>query len=377
MAVNENTFKIVRNDITKMQCDAIVNTANVHPTVGSGCDQAIYTAAGFDQLLEYRRDKIGFVEEGGAFITPAFNLNARYIIHAVSPLFIDGNWSDDSSMALAALDSINVKGKLDAVDIMENFAKWLYKGAYTPDGITFDEGNTCAKAIMSFAMHSDVSRCGITGEYANGNGALMRIMPICLYAYEQQKKDGISDKEAIEQIHQIASLTHNHLRSNIACGLYYFMIKEIIDNKAEKSIEQCLQGGLDNGFGFYGTDVSNLTEIAHYGRLFHLDKLKTVPELEIQFSGYVVHSLEAAIWCLIQTETFEAVLLKVVNYGDDSDTVGAIAGGLAGLYYGYKAIPGDWVNVIRRKDWIEQMVLLDFKTEVPVRQMICGKEEDK
>ena len=91
-------FKIVRNDITKMQCDAIVNTANDYPTVGSGCDHAIYTAAGFDELLKYRREKIGFVEKGEAFITPAFNLNARYIIHAVSPVFIDGNSGEEEKL---------------------------------------------------------------------------------------------------------------------------------------------------------------------------------------------------------------------------------------------------------------------------------------
>ena len=91
-------FKIVRNDITKMQCDAIVNTANDHPTVGTGCDYAVYTAAGFDRLLEYRREKIGFAPEGGAFITPAFDLKARYIIHAVSPLFIDGNSGEEEKL---------------------------------------------------------------------------------------------------------------------------------------------------------------------------------------------------------------------------------------------------------------------------------------
>ena len=270
-----------------------------------------------------------------------------------------GSWSDDSSMALAALDSINVKGKIDAGDIMLNFVKWLCKGEYTPGGEAFDEGRTCTTAILSFVMHPDITKCGVTGEHANGNGALMRIKPICLYAYDQQKKEGISDKKAIEQIHQIASLTHNHLRSNIACGLYFFMIREIIDYRSEKSLELCLQDGLNNGFRFYGADVANLTQIAYYGRLFYLDELKAVPESEIQFSGYVVRSLEAAIWCLIQTETFEEALLKVVNYGDDSDTVGAIAGGLAGLYYGYEGIPSDWVNVIQRKDWIEQMVLFN------------------
>lgn len=78
-------LKILRNDITKMSADAIVNTANAHATVGSGCDHAIYHAAGYDELLKYRTEKIGFVPEGDAFITPGFKLNCKYIIHAVSP----------------------------------------------------------------------------------------------------------------------------------------------------------------------------------------------------------------------------------------------------------------------------------------------------
>ena len=78
-------FKIVRNDITKMNTEAIVNTANDHPTVGTGCDHAVYEAAGYEELLSYRTEKIGFVPEGDAFITPGFHLQAKYIIHAVSP----------------------------------------------------------------------------------------------------------------------------------------------------------------------------------------------------------------------------------------------------------------------------------------------------
>lgn len=103
-------FKIVRNDITKMNTEAIVNTANDHPTVGTGCDHAIYEAAGYEELLSYRKENIGYVEEGGAFITPAFKLPARYIIHAVSPLYIDGQHGEEEllrscyrkSLALAA-----------------------------------------------------------------------------------------------------------------------------------------------------------------------------------------------------------------------------------------------------------------------------------
>ena len=88
-------FKIVRNDITKMNTEAIVNTANDHPTVGTGCDHAVYMAAGYEELLAYRKERIGFVKEGDAFVTPGFHLPAKYIIHAVSPLYIDGKHEEE------------------------------------------------------------------------------------------------------------------------------------------------------------------------------------------------------------------------------------------------------------------------------------------
>lgn len=91
-------FRIVRNDIVRMQTEAIVNTANDHPTVGSGCDHAVYTAAGYDELLAYRKEHIGFVEEGDVFITPGFALQAKYIIHAVSPFYEDGKHGEEEKL---------------------------------------------------------------------------------------------------------------------------------------------------------------------------------------------------------------------------------------------------------------------------------------
>ncbi|MCR5221860.1 MAG: macro domain-containing protein [Lachnospiraceae bacterium] len=91
-------FKIVRNDITKMNTEAIVNTANDHPTVGTGCDHAVYEAAGYEELLSYRTEKIGFVPEGDAFITPGFHLQAKYIIHAVSPLYMGGEDGEEEKL---------------------------------------------------------------------------------------------------------------------------------------------------------------------------------------------------------------------------------------------------------------------------------------
>lgn len=91
-------FKIVRNDLVKMNTEAIVNTANCNVAVGSGCDHAVYTAAGYDELLAYRKKHIGFVEEGGVFITPGFRLQARYIIHAVSPRYEGGEKGEEDKL---------------------------------------------------------------------------------------------------------------------------------------------------------------------------------------------------------------------------------------------------------------------------------------
>ena len=92
------SLKIVRNDITKMNTEAIVNTASDHAAVSTGCDSAVYMAAGCDELLRYREEKIGFVPEGEAFITPAFKLQAKYIIHAVSPHYVDGNQGEEEKL---------------------------------------------------------------------------------------------------------------------------------------------------------------------------------------------------------------------------------------------------------------------------------------
>lgn len=266
-----------------------------------------------------------------------------------------GTWTDDSSMALATLDSIIQNGAIDADDIMRKFCDWEVNGAYTPFGFSFDEGNTCAKAIICYRGDCDTTTCGQTGEYSNGNGALMRIMPVCLYFYNKQKKLQISDKEAIDGIDLISVLTHNHLRSQMCCGLYYFMAKSILEFNEEKEtdIQSILQRGADWGLKYYGKDTQNLAEIAYMARLFDLNELKILDEDSIRSTGYVVHSFEAAVWSLITTNTFRDCLLKAVNLGDDTDTVAAIAGGLAGLYYGYDEIPGEWLCVIKKREWIE------------------------
>lgn len=262
-----------------------------------------------------------------------------------------GSWTDDSSMTLALLDSICKTDKLDLRHIMGNFIRWIDEGDFTPFGKSFDIGMGTMRAITAYKHRNNPHQCGSYDERNNGNGSLMRIMPACIYCYEQ----GFGDKEATKQIHLVGSLTHAHIRSNIACGLYYFMIKAILSGNGYTFCDQ-LQEGLTHGFAYYEKALADHENLEYYEQLRDLNQFAETPIEIIRSSGYVVETLEAAVWSLINTDSFESALLKAVNLGYDSDTVGAVAGGLAGLYYGcggLKGIPQKWIDALQRKDWIE------------------------
>lgn len=264
-----------------------------------------------------------------------------------------GTWTDDSSMTLALLDSICKTDKLDLNHIMGNFVDWFDEGDFTPFGVSFDIGMGTMRAITAYKHRRNPRQCGSYDERNNGNGSLMRIMPACLYCYEQ----GLEDKEAIKQIHLVGSLTHAHIRSNIACGLYYFMVKAVLSGNGP-TFKDRLTEGLSQGFAYYEKALADHENLEYYDRLRDLSQFAETPTEGIRSTGYVVDTLEAVVWSLINTDSYESALLKAVNLGDDSDTVGAIAGGLAGLGYGCGGlwgIPKKWLDVIQKKDWIADL----------------------
>ena len=141
-------------------------------------------------------------------------------------------------------------------------------------------------------------------------------------------------------------------------GLYYFMAREILDAKADgrkEGLKAMLQNGLDTGFRFYDPKPEYTKELVHFVRLRDLDDFGTASRNEIRSSGYVVDSIEAAVWCLLTNDSYEECELAAVNLGSDTDTVAAIAGGLAGLYYTARRIPTEWLDVIARKEWILEL----------------------
>ena len=276
-----------------------------------------------------------------------------------------GTWSDDSSMALASLDSIIRNAGINYDDMMERFRDWKINGNYTPHGRVFDVGITCSRAIAQYRPGVKATECGGAGERDNGNGSLMRIMPISLYdALEEEYWSDTFIEEAAENAHGTSGLTHRHPRSMIACLIYTSICHELI-YREDESVYLALWKGIHGTLDFYErravslpwNDGSFKKEIQSdaYKRLRDLEAFMNLPDSEIKSSGYVVHTLEAAIWCLLNSDSYAECVLKAVNLGDDTDTVGAVAGGLAGLAYGYESIPAKWLDAIVLRDWITKL----------------------
>ena len=181
----------------------------------------------------------------------------------------------------------------------------------------------------------------------------MRTLPISIYYAKQVNDEKATREEAIKDIPLVSALTHNHLRACIACGLYFFCVSEIM--YSEGDLMTRLQTAMDAGFSFYEKSEETRAELSYYDAFLNLEDFAKRPEQQIRSTGYVVDSLEAAIWSLINTDSYRDAMIKAVNLGDDTDTIAAIAGGLAGIYYGYDAIPEEWLTVLRKREWIEKM----------------------
>jgi len=257
-----------------------------------------------------------------------------------------GTWSDDSSLALCLADSL-CRG-LDYRDIMENFSKWLHEGEFTPHGEAFDIGNGTYKAIMRFGKGTDPLLCGGKEEGDNGNGSLMRILPLVFYIRAELGKDFIGTEVAMHAIDNVSSLTHAHKRSVVACSIYISIASLLLDGEV---VEKAVSIGLEKATDYYAKEEDCKAELTHFKRISE-PGFKDLAEKEIKSSGYVVDTLEAALWCLLNTVSYKDCVLKAVNLGEDTDTVAAVAGGLAGIHYGYKSIPEEWMQTIKKRELI-------------------------
>jgi len=251
-----------------------------------------------------------------------------------------GSWSDDSSMTLATIDSLTNGVNYD--DMMNKFCQWIQEAKYTPCDEVFDYGITTRSALSNYLIDDeDALKCGLTGAHDNGNGSLMRIMPASLYANAKK----LSTDKQIEFINNVSSLTHAHKISTASCNIYNFVVQEVLNNPQDDFKELILRG-IDKSRKYYDNDEYYYFE-GIYGDLFDWDKNN------LSSKGYVLFSLEVALYLCYHTDNYQEAVLNAVNLGRDTDTNGLITGGLAALYYGYDSIPDDWIETIIKKEYIE------------------------
>lgn len=242
-----------------------------------------------------------------------------------------GTWSDDTSMTLATMTSIINKKGIDYDDIMDEFLEWYINSKYTnSDDGRFDIGITTVNALNNYRNGAPALESGCNGERENGNGSLMRILPL---AY-------ISDID-YETIENVSGITHAHKRSKIACVLYVEIAKSMLEND-DLTIEKHINLACDKIKEHY----KGSEELKHFQKIFdnNLD--------DISGKGYVIYTFECVVHCLLTTDNYKDAVLKAVNIGHDTDTNAAICGGLAGIYYGFDSIPVDWTDQINRIDYL-------------------------
>lgn len=255
-----------------------------------------------------------------------------------------GTWSDDSSLALCLAQSLCGGYNLD--DISQKFFQWFNAEIWTPHGEVFDIGIATSEAIKMIKHGADPVLCGGASEMDNGNGSLMRILPLLFYLRDEKDL-----KVIFKCVKEVSSITHAHFRSIFACLIYIVYGLELLKGTDKKEAYVNMQLKLKD---FITDQDFEQKEIDLFKRVLVGD-ISTVRENDIYSSGYVLHSLEASLWCILTTGTYEDAVLKAVNLGDDTDTTAAITGGLAGLIYGFESIPENWVNSIVKKTEIDDL----------------------
>lgn len=255
-----------------------------------------------------------------------------------------GTWSDDSSMTLCLLDSLSQGYNLE--DIGKKFLQWYYEGLWTPNGTAYDIGETTYNALSRLHFGVSPKSSGECNEKSNGNGSLMRILPLAFYL-----ENCMDNNEKFKKIEEVSGITHNHIRSKIACSIYV----EFAINLLKDSTPTVAYTNMQKTILEHYTSIVDKKDLKCFDRILK-DDISKLEETDIKSDGYVVHTLEASLWSFFNSSNFREAVLTAVNLGDDTDTTGAVTGGISGIYYKNENIPLEWINQLARKNDILSLV---------------------
>lgn len=255
-----------------------------------------------------------------------------------------GTWSDDSSLTFCLAESLT-KG-FNLKDIAIQFIRWRNEAHWSARGEVFDIGITTSRAISrleEIVVSEDHSQALIqlkegALESDNGNGSLMRIIPLLFY---------IKDKPIREQfktVWEVSALTHRHIRAAMSCLIYLKLAEKLLEGKNKTTAYSEMQSEIA---AFWETIDFPEEERLHFNKIIQNDIRETSIK-DLKSGGYVIEVLESSLWFFLQEESYEDTILSIINLGHDTDTSAAIAGGLAGIYYGEEGIPEFWLVALAR-----------------------------
>lgn len=260
-----------------------------------------------------------------------------------------GFWSDDTAMTLCTMQSIIDKNKIDYIDLMNKFLDWLETGYMAINNRCFGIGQTTLKALINYKRKITNKEEIIDFDFGPnqirnaGNGSLMRILPIALYLYS--KNDFLNKK--VKTIIEVSSLTHSNEDCAMSCVFYSFFIFNLLKKND-------LIASFNNSIKEF-KEVFNTSSNSKFNRILS-KKIIYCSKEEIKSTGYVIDTLEASLWSLLTTDNYKEAVLKSANLGGDADTITAITGSMAGIYYGLESIPKEWINSIQEIEKIDNII---------------------
>jgi ADP-ribosyl-[dinitrogen reductase] hydrolase len=249
-----------------------------------------------------------------------------------------GEWTDDTSMALCLAESLLERG-FDPRDQMQRYVRWWREGYLSSNGRCFDIGGTVSSALTRFEESGDPF-AGSTSPDAAGNGSIMRLAPVALYF-------SADEDTAVHQAGESSLTTHGCDESVDGCRLLARVLARALAGRPKDAVlaagrEPELQGHGDRPLA---PAIAEIASGAWFGKGAH----------QVRGSGYVVQSLEAALWCFAGTDSYREAVLRAANLGDDADTTAAIVGQIAGAFYGVEGIPPEWLARLALRERIEEM----------------------
>ncbi|TQV87990.1 ADP-ribosylglycohydrolase family protein [Aliikangiella coralliicola] len=290
-----------------------------------GCLIGLAVGDAVGTTLEFKRkgtfEPISDMVGGGPF-----NLNA-------------GEWTDDTSMALCLAQSLIRQQSFNPEDQMNRYCNWYRLGYMSSTGTCFDIGYTVSSALREYENNGNPFS-GSTHKMSAGNGSLMRLAPIPIFYHN-------NFDDAIHYAGESSRTTHGAAECIESCQLFTAMILRAFSSQDKRKIL------IESGFKPYEPKVINLANGSFLTKSYE----------ELTGSGYVIESLESALWCFYHSNSFEEAILLAANIGNDADTTAAICGQIAGAYYGLDGIPQHWKSRLALYDEIDEMAVQLFSRE--------------